>query len=512
MNVSSVNPRTGEVIETPIVESTEDEVAQLVAGAAAVAREYGRSSREDRAALLRAIADELEEGREQLAQIADDETALGLPRLSAELVRTVFQLRAFAEMLEEGSYLEVTIDEAAMTGMGPRPDLRRYLVPLGPVGVFGASNFPFAFSVAGGDTASALAAGCPVVVKAHSSHPRTSQETFDRMQRAVVVAGFDARVVSLIHGRAAGTALVTQPRIRAVGFTGSQAGGRALFDLAQGRPDPIPFYGELGSVNPLVVTEAAAQQRPEEIARDFVASMTLGGGQFCTKPGLLFVPAAEPARFRSLLAEELRAAQPAWSLNASIRRAYEEGVGRLAAAVGDGRFAASEVELQGGFSVSPAIAWATLDEVRAGADPLLEECFGPAAVVVEYDDLDGLIEFLGELPGALVGGVQAGSDEDASAQRVVDALSDVVGRVLWNGYPTGVAVAWAMTHGGPHPSSTNSLHSSVGATAVRRFLRPLTYQSVPQAVLAPELRDATSVPHRRNGTVTTAHAADSAGR
>lgn len=501
MNLSSVNPRTGEATETSIAASTEVDVARICADAAAVARQFGRSSRSSRAALLRAIAEELEHDSDHLAQVANEETALGLPRLTGEVGRTVFQLRAFAEVLDEGSYLEVTIDDPAQTAMGARPELRRHLVPLGPVAVFGASNFPFAFSAAGGDTASALAAGCPVVIKGHSSHPRTAHETFVRMRRAAAAAGFDARVISLVFGREAGAALVSRPEIKAVGFTGSQSGGRALFDLAQGRPNPIPFYGELGSVNPLVVTEAAAQERADEIARDFVASMTLGAGQFCTKPGLLFVPAAASARFRELLVEALKTVEPVWALNKSIHAAYGDGISRLSDTVGSDRFATSTAELPAGFSVTPALAWATLDEVQETADPLLEECFGPVAVVVEYDGLDELVDFLRGLPGALTGAVHAGSDADEAAGRVLDALSEVVGRVVWNGYPTGVAVSWAMTHGGPHPSSTNALHTSVGATAVRRFVRPVSYQSVPQELLAPELRDGASIPHRRNGTL-----------
>lgn len=501
MTLSSVNPRTGEAIETSIVASTAEDVARVCADAAAAAHEFGRSSRASRAAALRAIAQELENDSDHLARVADEETALGLPRLTGELARTAFQLRAFAEVVDEGSYLEVTIDDAGQTAMGPRPELRRHLVPLGPVAVFGASNFPFAFSVAGGDTASALAAGCPVVIKGHSSHPRTALETFVRMQRALIAAGVDERVVSLVFGRDAGATLVAQPAIKAVGFTGSQHGGRALFDLAQGRPDPIPFYGELGSVNPLVVTEAAAQERAGEIARDFVSSMTLGAGQFCTKPGLLFVPAAASDQFRMLLASELKTVAPMWSLNKSIHAAYEDGIARLSSAVGSGNFASSDAELPGGFSMNPALVWSTLDDVQRAADPLLEECFGPVAVVVEYSDLDDLVAFLRTLPGALTGAVHAGSEADDAAAAVLDALAEVVGRVVWNGYPTGVAVAWAMTHGGPHPSSTNALHTSVGATAIRRFVRPVTYQAVPQQLLVPDLRDATPVPHRRNGVL-----------
>lgn len=498
MILTSTNPRTGETHHTALTASTPADLDAAVSGAEVVARRFRRCSRAQRSALLRAIADELEASRDPLAQTADEETALGLPRLTGEVGRTAFQLRAFASVLDDGAYLELNIDHAGETSMGPRPDLRRTLVPLGPVAVFGASNFPFAFSVAGGDTASALAAGCPVIVKAHSSHPRTAHLTFAAIQKAIASVGEDKRIVSIVYGREAGTALVEHQRVKAVGFTGSQHGGRALFDRAQQRREPIPFYGELGSVNPVVVTTGAARENAEQIAEEFVASMTLGGGQFCTKPGLLFVPAGEEARFRDSLERAVGGADATWSLNASIQSAYQRGVSALSEAVGDDNIVISRSNVGPGFSVLPAIAWATLGDLQVDKTPLVDECFGPVAVAVSYDDADDLLEFLSDFPGALAASVMATDDDDEAAQ-VLDVLSGFVGRVVWNEYATGVAVASAMTHGGPYPSSTNSLHTSVGATAIRRFLRPVTFQSVPEHYLAAELRDSTPLAHKRDG-------------
>src|SRR5882757_1125425 len=324
--VTSTDPRTGHVVATVAEETTVAQVDALCQLAAQAAPRLERLGRPFRAGVLRALADALEADRETIVGLADRETALGTPRLNGELTRTCFQLRLFADAVEEGGYLEAIIDHAGDTPMGPRPDLRRMLVPIGPVGVFGASNFPLAFSVPGGDTASALAAGCPVVVKAHPAHPATSERCAEALRRGAVGAGLPAEVLGIVHGGAAGADLVRHPAIRAIGFTGSVGGGRALFDIACARPDPIPFYGELGSLNPVVVTAAAAAERADEIATGLLASYTNGVGQFCTKPGVVFVPADAGGQIlRAALADGTRGYQPGAMLAERIRDGFRAG-------------------------------------------------------------------------------------------------------------------------------------------------------------------------------------------
>lgn len=466
-----------------------DQAADAAASAAAGFEELGRAGR---AGLLDQVAGALEAEREALVDVAHRETRLGGTRLNGELTRTCFQLRLFGDVLREGSYVEAVIDHAADTPMGPRPDLRRMLVPVGPVAVFGASNFPLAFSVPGGDTASALAAGCPVVVKAHPSHPETSRRAFEAM-RAVLPDG----VLGLVEGYEAGASLVKHPQIRAVGFTGSTSGGRALFDLAAARSEPIPFYGELGSLNPLIVTPGAAADRAEEIAAGFVGSMSLGNGQFCTKPGLMFVPAGAD-RLRSVLAAAVSKLAAAPMLNDAIRDAYRAEISRRQR---DARLELVAAGEQDGSELgSPAlfsVAVADLD------GELLEECFGPTALAVEYHDLDDLLGALGRLGGQLTASVHASEGEDEVVARLHDEIRRIAGRLIFGGYPTGVAVAWAMHHGGPFPATTNSGHTSVGAAAVRRWLRPICYQNAPHAVLPDELRDGNPVgiPRRVDGVL-----------
>ncbi|MDN3356317.1 aldehyde dehydrogenase (NADP(+)) [Actinomadura sp. DC4] len=489
--VSSVDARTGEVVATVAAESTAEETAAACALAAAAFPGLEAMGRHGRAALLRAMAGALEAARPEVVRVADRESALGDQRLQGELTRTCFQLRFFAEVLHEGSYVEAVIDHAGPTPMGPRPDLRRMLVPLGPVGVFGASNFPLAFSVPGGDTASALAAGCPVVVKAHPSHPATSQLCFDLLASAVRETGAPEGTAGIVHGGPAGLGLVTDPAIRAVGFTGSLRGGRALFDAANARPDPIPFYAEMGSLNPLVVTPAAARERAAGIAEGYAASFTLGAGQFCTKPGLAFVPAGSP--LREELARLVAGRDAAVLLNAGIGEAFSQVVATLRDRL--------EVVAAGPDPLSPVLFAV---QVPALEGPLLEECFGPAAILVEYESEEELLGALASLPAGLTATVHAGEDETALPARLVTVLREKAGRLVWNGYPTGVAVGHAMHHGGPYPATTSALHTSVGASAIRRFLRPVTWQDAPQAILPLELRDEPpGIPRRVDGTLLT---------
>lgn len=495
MTVTSTDPRTGEVVEQVAEETTEAGVDALCQRALAAFGAFEAMGRAGRARMLTEMADALEADREAIVALADRESALGQTRLNGELTRTAFQLRLFAGVLTDGGYLEATIDHAGDTGMGPRPDLRRMLIPLGPVAVFGSSNFPLAFSVAGGDTASALAAGCPVVIKAHPAHPATSQRVFDRLA-SIAPEG----VVGLVHGQDAGLALVRHPAIRAVGFTGSLRGGRALFDIASSRPDPIPFYGELGSLNPLVVTPAAVAERAADIAAGYVGSVTMGVGQFCTKPGLAFVP-ANSAELLDALVEAAGATAAGWMLSAGIRDAFNAGLSTLADQPGVSELAASKAAPDGGFSVTPRLLRVAAKDL---AGPLLEECFGPTAVVAEYADDDELLGALRRLEGSLTASLHIGAGETELPGKVAELMTRRAGRIVYNGYPTGVAVTWAMHHGGPYPSTTSELHTSVGTTAIRRFVRPICYQNAPEALLPVELRDGfTGIPRRVDGTLTT---------
>ncbi|WP_285313321.1 aldehyde dehydrogenase (NADP(+)) [Pseudarthrobacter sp. fls2-241-R2A-168] len=492
-NVQSIDARSG-VRRAVAQNSTAEEIAEICIAASAASARLAAADRAERSAMLRAMADRLETDREDIISAADRETALGVSRLNGELTRTTFQLRLFADVLEEGSYLEATIDTAEATAMGPRPDLRRMLVPLGAVAVFGSSNFPLAFSVPGGDTASALAAGNAVVLKVHSSHPETSQLCAKALRQGALDSGFPADVVGLVFGRDATRHLVTDPRIKAVGFTGSLTGGQAILEYIDEREDPIPFYGELSSLNPFIVTEAAARSRASEIGRGLAESMTMGGGQFCTKPGLAFVPLGPGG---DALMQALRlavASTPSFTLlNERITRDYEAGVqalktGGIASLVGEGP------DSPGG--AVPAMVF----EVGTDAVPdIAQECFGPVTIVVRYNSIDDLERVLQSLTGSLTASIHHADGEDASVLRLIEAVREGVGRLVFNSYPTGVAVSWAQTHGGPWPS-TNTLHTSVGATSIRRFLRPMTWQSAADVFLPAELRDAyTNIPRRING-------------
>jgi NADP-dependent aldehyde dehydrogenase len=498
MTIQGLNPRTGERTGWTGSATGDDAFEMVLEAAHQALPEIASVPRGVRAGWLRAMALTLEARSASLVAVAELETGLGQPRLSGELVRTSFQLRAFADAVEEGSYLEAIIDHAGPTEMGPRPDLRRMLVPLGPVAVFAASNFPFAFSVAGGDTASAIAAGCPVVVKAHPAHPQLSVEVAGVLLEALETAGAPQGLLALVHGVSVGRALVQDSRIRAVAFTGSGDGGRALQALVRERPDPIPFYGELSGINPVVLTPAATLDSGAEIARGLADSVTLGGGQFCTKPGLALVPAGESGdRFVRSLAASMIDRDPAVALTSGIAEMFDAGVTALTdigQVLGQG-ISSDPI----GFRMRPSVV--TVDAEHLGGR-VLEEVFGPVVVVVRYRDEDHLRELWSRLPGSLTATVHAGPD-DEFARRIAPLLQDAAGRIVWNGFPTGVAVAWGMQHGGPHPSTTDPMHTSVGATSVRRFLRPVSWQNAPAEVLPVELRDAgdplSPVPRRIDG-------------
>lgn len=491
--ITTADPNTGTVTGTGLRTSSDENVAAACEAASRATAELAAHGRSFRAALLRRMADALEAEAPEVVATADRETALGTARLNGELTRTAYQFRLLADVVDEGGYLEATVDHAGGTPMGPRPDLRRMLVPLGPVAVFGASNFPLAFSVPGGDTAAALAAGCAVVVKAHSSHPLTSALCGRILQDAVRAHGAPEGTVSLVYGTDAGLTLVADPRITAVAFTGGHAGAAALKTVIAARDVPIPFYGELGGVNPLVVTPLAAEERAESIAEGLVDSFTLGGGQFCTKPGLVLVPGT-PAGDGLVDAVRRRvAARPLPAmLNDRIAASYAGGLDHLAATADLTRSAEPDRE---GFRTRPAVA--VLDTERFDA-ARVEEVFGPVALLVRYRP-EALGPLLRELPGALVGTVHGGSGDDPVRDGAAAALAGRSGRVLFDGYPTGVAVSWAQQHGGPWPATDNQ-HTSVGPAGLRRFLRPLAWQNSPAHLLPPELREGDApVPRRVDG-------------
>jgi NADP-dependent aldehyde dehydrogenase len=501
--ILGIDPRTGDPVGDGVPQTTAEQLEVLLAAAQEAAGAFGASPPAVRSGLLRALADALDSNVTTLAELAGRETGLPSGRLVGEVARTSFQLRLFAEVVEEGGYLEAIIDSAdSEAAPVARPDLRRILEPLGPVLVFAASNFPFAFSVLGGDTASALATGSPVLVKAHGSHPALSAEV-GRLAAAVIAdLGLPTGIFAVVFGVEAGPEALTDHRIKACGFTGSTTGGRALFDLAVGRPDPIPFYGELGSINPTVVTPDAVAARGAEIVAGYVASFTLGGGQFCTKPGLLFLPRGHGLDAQLSDAVAGLAATP--MLDARIRDRFVAGTGELGAHPDVSTLAPAQDPGGAGAWAAPRLFRTDADAVRADPAALTEEHFGPASLVVEYDDLADLLAALGSIEGSLTATLQAEDDDTFDLAAVLEALRRRAGRVIYNGWPTGVAVAWAMHHGGPWPATTNAGHTSVGATAIRRWLRPVCYQSLPQALLPPALQDANpwNLPRRLNGTLT----------
>ncbi|GAA1702873.1 aldehyde dehydrogenase (NADP(+)) [Microbacterium sediminicola] len=492
--LSTTDPRTGVTIDTDITPTSPEGVVALTAAAAAAFADIKTRDRLWRAGLLRALADGLEADRAELVPAAMAETGLPEARLNGELTRSAFQFRLFAEAVDEGGYLEAIIDHAAPTPMGPGPDVRRMLVPIGPVAVFGSSNFPFAFSVVGGDTASALAAGNPVVIKAHSSHPVTSQLSFASLERSATAYGAPLGTLGIVYGQAAGAALVADPAIAAVGFTGALSTGRILLDIIEKRERPIPFFGELSSVNPLVVTPGAAAERGAAIAEGLFTSFTGSAGQLCTKPGIAFLPEGEAGIVAEIVAKsEAAAAQPL--LNSRIHGALDEIRTRL---IDEGRARSIVAPKPGpeGFTLTPAVLEIAASDVTPA---VTEEAFGPLLLIARYRDLDEVRSALAAIPDSLTATIHSAADEVELTASLTAQVQDVVGRVVYNGYPTGVRVSWGMHHGGPWPA-TNTQHTSVGVTAIRRFLRPLAWQDAPDYVLPEELRDGTaSIPRRVDG-------------
>jgi alpha-ketoglutaric semialdehyde dehydrogenase len=445
--------------------------------AAEAFRDYSRRSGAERAQFLRCIAQGIEDLGDPLIDCVVRETALPRPRAVSERARTCMQLRLFASIAEEGSWVDERTDAEDMSRQPPRPRIRSLLRPLGPVVVFGASNFPLAFSVAGGDTAAALAVGCPVIVKAHPAHPGTSRLVAGVIERAVKECALPGGVFSLLFdaGHSVGVALVEHPLIRAGAFTGSQQGGLALLRAAQARPQPIPFFAEMGSVNPLFLFPAALAARSESIAVGLHASVTLGVGQFCTQPGVVFMVRGERTdAFLERLAALVAATPPGTMLTKGMQIAYEHacvarsalsGVKELARATG-----------QTNPAQIPAALFTVDAETFLASSELSEEIFGPTSLVVLCQGIEDFARCARHLPGQLTATVHAESGERTQATDLLWELEQKAGRLLWNGFPTGVEVGTAMVHGGPFPATSDSRYTSVGTRSLYRFVRPVAYQ------------------------------------
>lgn len=449
---------------------------------------YKKTSPARRAQLLRGIAESIEALGDELLETASQESNLPLARLTGERGRTCNQLRLFADLVEEGSWVEATIDTALPDRQPlPRPDLRRMLVPLGPVVVFGASNFPLAFSTAGGDTASALAAGCTVVYKEHPGHPQTSQLVHKAITGALQKNGLPEGVFQHVSGGVeVGQELVKHSATKAVAFTGSYQGGKAIFDLAMQREVPIPVYAEMGSTNPVFILPEKLKANTAELAHQAAASVLLGSGQFCTCPGLLFVPGSDVTdEFMEALEAELATASPAKMLHDGIAGNYYKGLEKLLKAEGVQALVQQEADVLEGraaLASTSAVQWLQNPELQ-------EEIFGPFTLVVRYSNAQELIAAAKALQGQLTCTLWGTDQERELQQELTDVLRDKCGRLLYSGVPTGVEVSHAMTHGGPFPATTDSRSTSVGTYAIKRFARPVTFQSAPQALLPAELQD-----------------------
>jgi len=490
---NAANPATGESSTTHFTNADLAQVDSAVEIAAQAFDSYSQYSDAQKAIFLRTIAQELETIRPAIVEHATWETALPDMRINGELGRTIGQLNMFAALLEKGDWKRPVIDLAQPERAPlPKPDLRLTQVPLGPVVVFSASNFPLAFSVAGGDTASALAAGCPVIVKTHGAHPATSELVAGAILSAIAKCNVPKGVFAMVHGsgRTIGTALVKHPKVKAVGFTGSIAGGRALYDVAVSRPEPIPFFGELGSTNPVYLLAQSLEENAENIAESFLASLMMGVGQFCTSPGMLIaIKGSAMDRLLATLAEKVPTLGAGSLLTAGICDSYNKlcaqrtqltSLKTIAKGTsGDSTASQAQVAL---FSVDAS-------DYLANAE-LEEEVFGPSTLVISCDDEAQMMAVAASMKGHLTAAIFAVDADQAAAATLLPILQQRIGRVLFDGYGTGVELSSAMSHGGPYPSSSASQTTSVGTRAIERFTRPLCYQNTPDALLPPELKNA----------------------
>ncbi len=489
----AVNPLGAAPLEPVFFAAGEKEISDAMALAEAAFESFRETTGEQRAAFLERIADEIMTLGGDLIARANQETGLPESRLTGERARTVNQLKMFAQIVREGSWVDARIDPA-MPGRQPlpRPDLRRMLIPLGPAVVFGASNFPFAYSVAGGDTASALATGSPVVVKAHERHPGTSELVATAIRRAVVVCDLPPGVFSMLHGlgKSVGIALVKHPSARAVGFTGSRIAGRALFDAAAARPDPIPVFAEMSSLNPVFILPGALRERGAKIAEGLKNSVTLGAGQFCTKPGLVFgLQDAAFEQFQNALAQALESIAPTTMLHAGICDAYHRGLAHVAQVNGVKLLARSRENPDRAKTQGEAVLARTdLNHFREHPE-LAEEIFGPFSILISAPTLAELEAVARNLEGQLTATVHGTPDDLQQSKRLLRILECKAGRLIINGFPTGVEVCPAMNHGGPYPATTDVRFTSVGTAALHRFVRPICYQDFPASLLPEALQN-----------------------
>jgi 2,5-dioxopentanoate dehydrogenase len=487
----AINPATGEQLAPAYAGGSPAELERVCQLAWEAFDNYREVSLDKRAGFLEAIADEIEAIGDTLIKRAMDETGLPQGRIEGERARTCSQLRLFASVVRAGEWLDVRIDPALPDRLPlPRPDLRHRHIPLGPVAIFGASNFPLAFSVAGGDTASALAAGCPVIVKGHSAHPGTSELVGRAIQQAVAKCQMPEGVFSLLFdaGYEVGSALVADHRVKAVGFTGSRKGGTALMKISQNRPEPIPVYAEMSSVNPVFLLPSALQARGKQMARDFVASLVMGAGQFCTNPGLV-IAEKSPAldNFLRSAGDSLKESGSQTMLTPGILENYQKGIGQLAShaevrEVARGQLGETLNQCQAGLFLTTAAAFLK-DET------LQEEVFGSTSLVIECQSMEEVKQVAEQLEGQLTVTLQMDEGDSDMARQLLPALERKAGRILVNGWPTGVEVCHAMVHGGPYPATSDSRTTSVGTAAIFRFLRPVCYQALPEELLPEVLKD-----------------------
>lgn len=493
----AVQPGTGKLLEPAYLAATPEEVERTMALACSAFAAYSNLSGKIRAGFLRDIASEIEAVVEDIVERGGLETALAEPRLRGETARTTGQFRMFADLIEEGSWVDARIDRADPDRkLIPKVDLRSMLRPLGPVAVFCASNFPLAYSVAGGDTASALAAGCPVVVIAHESHPGVAEIVAAAVIRAAMLTGMPEGVFSMLYGggRTVGQAVVKHPVTQAVGFTGSRAGGTALMQIAAARPQPIPVYAEMSSVNPVVILPGALARGEEALAEGFCGSLTLGVGQFCTNPGLVFLPEGMGDTFLARLKVLIAAAAPGTMLNAAISDSYQASTAAVAASPGVETLARSATEAGPGQGTSAVFAVSMADFL---ATPSLQhEMFGPATLIVRgsVGEVEAAIP---RLEGQLTASLHATDAELLSHASLVHALQQRAGRLVFNGFPTGVEVCNSIVHGGPFPATSDGRSSSVGTMAIFRFCRPVAWQAFPDAALPAELQEANPLKIKR---------------
>jgi len=487
----AVNPATGVEFSPAFHEATPREIDEAIFKAEEAFLAYSKKSGQERALFLETIADEIITLGDALIKRCCEETGLTEGRLTGERGRTVNQLRLFAGLLREGSWMDARIDTAEPDRQpAPKPDIRSMQKAIGPVGIFGASNFPLAFSVAGGDTASALAGGCTVVAKAHPAHPGTCEMIAHAIVRAIAKVKMPSGTFSMVHGNSTevGMAIVKHPMIKAIGFTGAFRGGKAIFDAAARRPAPIPVYAEMSSTNPVFILPGALREKKEEIAKGLTASVTLGVGQFCTKPGLVFLEESQDAaQFQKLAAANFQGVVAATMLTPRIHESFENGIEKLGKQEGVTLLAKGKTEEEGFWGVG--YLFQTNARNFLANEHLEEEVFGPSTLAVTVSNKSELIEIAQKLKGHLTATLWATEDDLDEYAGLIAILERKVGRLIINGFPTGVEVCHAMVHGGPFPATTDSRSTSVGTAAITRFARPVCYQNFPDALLPDELKN-----------------------